>query len=84
MPVIARFYGLIIKMFFVMSEHNPPHIHVLYGDMSAIFNIQTGSLMEGDLPPRASGMVEEWIGLYRTELLEMWKTQQFKALPPLE
>lgn len=25
MPVIARFYGLIIKMFFQQSEHAPPH-----------------------------------------------------------
>ena len=30
MPVIARFYGLIIKMFFQQKEHNPPHFHAVY------------------------------------------------------
>ena len=35
---ISAFYGLIIKMFFAESEHNPPHIHVVYGEMNAILN----------------------------------------------
>ena len=30
MPVISRFYGIIIKMYFFDSEHNPPHIHAIY------------------------------------------------------
>ena len=38
MPIISRFYGLIVKMYFMQSEHNPPHIHAIYeneyiGDM---------------------------------------------------
>lgn len=24
MPVISRFYGMVIKMYFIASEHNPP------------------------------------------------------------
>ena len=32
MPVISRFYGLVIKMYFMQSEHNPPHIHGVYGN----------------------------------------------------
>ena len=32
MPVIARFYGMVIKMYFRQSEHNPPHIHAIYGE----------------------------------------------------
>lgn len=32
MPVIARFYGMIIKMYFRQAEHNPPHFHVVYGE----------------------------------------------------
>ena len=27
MPVLSRFYGIIIRMYFLQSEHNPPHIH---------------------------------------------------------
>lgn len=30
MPEIARFYGIIIKMFFKPKEHEPSHIHANY------------------------------------------------------
>lgn len=30
MPTLARFYGIVIKMYFFQSEHNPPHIHAIY------------------------------------------------------
>ena len=58
MPVIARFYGIIIKMFFQQSEHNPPHFHVAYGEYLGIINIQTLEMMEGDLPSRVLSMVK--------------------------
>ena len=32
MPVLARFYGIVIRMYFLQSEHNPPHIHAIYND----------------------------------------------------
>lgn len=41
MPVIARFYGLIIKMYFQQAEHNPPHFHVIYGEYAGVFDIET-------------------------------------------
>ena len=36
MPIIAKFYGLIIKMYFQQAEHNPPHFHVVYGEYMCI------------------------------------------------
>ena len=27
MPVIARFYGIVVKMFFKPKEHDPAHKH---------------------------------------------------------
>ena len=30
MPVISRFYGIVIKMYLRQKEHNPPHIHAIY------------------------------------------------------
>ena len=85
MPVISRFYGFIIKMYLQQKEHNPPHVHALYnGEYMGAFAITDGALMEGDLPTRAQKMVAEWISVHRDELLEMWQTQNFKTLPPLE
>ena len=39
MPVIARFYGLTIKMYLLGKEHNPPHIHALYGDYNGVIDL---------------------------------------------
>ena len=50
MPEIARFYGIVIKMFFKPREQ-PRHIHALYGEYMGEFNVQTMEMMQGDLPP---------------------------------
>ena len=84
MPVLSRFYGIIIRMYFQQAEHNPPHIHAIYGDDMAAVTIQSGEVLEGHLPPKALSMVQEWISLHKDELLTMWDTQEFKSLSPLE
>ena len=57
MPVISGFYGIIIRMYFQQSEHNPPHIHAIYGENMAVININSGEVLEGELPPKALAMV---------------------------
>ena len=83
MPEIARFYGIIIKMFFMASEHNPPHFHAIYGEYVGEFDIRTLKMLEGDLPPRAVSIVCEWAELHQAELLEMWNSQKITKLPPM-
>ncbi len=82
MPEISRFYGIIIKLFF--ADHPPPHFHVVYGEYNGIFNIDTLNMIEGDLPDRAKKMVVEWASIYQKDLMDIWKTQKFKKLPPLK
>ena len=84
MPVLSRFYGLIIKMYFQQSEHNPPHFHVVYGEYIGVIDITTLDMIEGDLPTKALALVREWAKLHEVELLNIWNTQEFKQLPPLE
>ncbi|WP_294465907.1 DUF4160 domain-containing protein [uncultured Ruminococcus sp.] len=84
MPVISRFYGIIIRMYFLQSEHNPPHIHAIYGEDVAALEIQTGTIIEGYLPPKAKALVQEWMSIHRDELMNIWETQNFKSLEPLE
>lgn len=81
MPEIARFYGIIIKLFF--GDHPPPHFHAVYGEYMGLFNLETLEMIEGDLPSRASKLVVEWATMYQTELREMWDKQEFHKLPPL-
>ena len=81
MPEIARFFGILIKMFF--REHNPPHFHALYGEYMGEFDIENLTMIQGDLPPRAVSLVCEWAELHQKELLEMWNSQKIYKLPPL-
>ena len=84
MPILSRFYGIVIRMYFQQAEHNPPHIHALYGDDMAEIVIRTGEVLEGHLPPTALAMVREWVSINKSDLLHMWETQEFKPLSPLE
>lgn len=83
MPEIGRFYGIIIKMFFKPKEHDPSHIHALYGEHVGIFEIQSLDMVEGDLPKKAQELVREWMIQHQQELLEMWESQNLRKLPPL-
>ena len=82
MPEIARFYGIIIKLFF--GDHPPPHFHAVYGEYVGLFNIDTLEMIEGDLPNRAKKLVIEWATINKDEMKKMWDAQEFYKLPPLE
>ena len=84
LPEISRFYGIIIKMFFKPKEHEPSHIHALYGEHIGIFNLQSLEMIEGDLPSKAKSLVLEWLEKNQSELLKMWDSQKLIKLPPLE
>lgn len=82
MPVIARFYGIIIKMYF--NDHLPPHFHAIYGEYNGLFDINTLEMLEGDLPGRARKLILEWGNIHQKEMLEIWGTQEFRKLESLE
>jgi hypothetical protein len=82
MPIIARFYGILIKMYF--KEHGVPHFHAIYGEFNGVFNVTTLEMIEGDMPARAAKMVKDWAKKYNKDLMEMWKTQKYRQLPGLE
>jgi len=83
MPEITRFYGIVIKMFFKPKEHEPSHIHALYGEYVGIFDLKSLNMTDGDLPQRAQELVLNWLKIHQNELLEMWDSQIFKKLPPI-
>lgn len=85
MPVISRFFGIIIRMFF--NEHAPPHFHAEYGEFRASINILTLDVEDGTLPRRALELVQDWAELHRNELLADWdlcrQHQQPDEIAPL-
>ena len=84
MPEISRFYGIVIKMFFKPKEHEPSHIHALYGEYMGEFNVKTLEMLQGDLPNKAQELVREWMRKYQSDLQKMWEEQKISKLPPLE
>ena len=85
MPEICRFLGISIIMYF--NDHSPPHFHVKYNEFRALLEIGSFRVIEGGLPPRVLGLVVEWAGLHRSELMEDWEsiraTGDFKKIAPL-
>jgi hypothetical protein len=83
MSEIARFYGIVIKMFFKPKEHDPSHLHAIYGECVGVFDLQSLEMTDGDLPLTAQRLVKEWMSLHQNELNEMWHTQKIVKLQPL-
>ena len=81
MPEICRFLGIVISMYF--NEHNPPHFHVRYNEHRAVMDIRTLNVLDGMLPARVRGLVEEWAELHQVELLGMWGSKDFHSIEPL-
>ena len=71
-------------MYLTRKEHNPPHIHAYYGEYDAAFYISTGEIMNGIFPNAGASLVKEFILKYQKELLEMWETEIYQKLPPLD
>jgi hypothetical protein len=81
MATISMFYGILIRMYLGKKEHNPPHVHAIYQNKKAIFDIKTGERTEGNLPNDKVKLVCAWIILHKDELLADWELAQNGELP---
>ena len=81
MPTISIFYGIIIRMYYSPSEHNPPHFHAYYQDYKATIDINTCELKEGKLPSKQLKLVLAWAEIYKEDLLADWELASQGELP---
>jgi hypothetical protein len=85
MPEIARFYGIIIRIYY--ADHLPPHFHVSYADFQAKIDINTLAVLGGTLPPRALGLVIEWASQHQDDLRDAFRmaanNEAPRKIPPL-
>lgn len=82
MPELARFFGIIIRMYAELgTPHHEPHFHAYYQDDVAIYSIDPIELISGSLPKRQQRLVEAWAELHQAELLANWKRLQAGQLP---
>lgn len=64
-----------------LNDHNPPHFHARYGEYQILVGIDTLSVMRGNFPSRALGMVIEWASLHQKELMDAWNRLRDSRLP---
>ena len=85
MPIISKFFGIIITMYW--DDHNPAHFHAKYGEYEAVVEIKSG-IVSGKFPPRVLGLIQEWRILNEQALMEDWelcrKQEMPKQIKPLE
>ncbi len=85
MPVISRFFGIVIFMFW--REHAPPHFHAKYQDQEITVEIETGRVA-GTMVPKAVTLIQEWRESHKDELLGDWRLAEqkksLKRIAPLE
>ena len=86
MPEIARFYGIIIKLFF--GDHPPPHFHAEHQGDKAVFDFR-GNILRGDISSRtAVRLIREWVDQHQEELAYNWTEMEagrgFKPIEPLK
>lgn len=76
---VSRFYGIVVRIDF--REHRPPHFHARYAEAEAAIGIRDLTLLEGELPRRARGLLLEWAAQHREELLKAWERAQRGEAP---
>jgi hypothetical protein len=82
MPVISMFYGIIIRMYFLDTQHhNLPHLHARYSEFEASIGIDDGEVLAGEMPRKQLRLVQAWIELHRDELIADWVLARSGELP---
>ena len=86
MPVISKFYGIVIRMLFLRTF--VAHFHAIYENTELVVALNPLRILQGDAPARVRNMVLEWANQHQQELLEAWNrlsaAGQPKPIAPLQ
>ena len=80
MPVLSKFYGIVIRMVFIRPF--AAHFHAIYGQWELIVGIAPLRIIQGEAPGRVRDMVLEWAAEHQRELIDDWNRCSV-AIPPL-
>ena len=85
MPIISKFYGIVIRMVFIQPFG--ARFHAFYDDSELVVGIDPPRIIQGEAPRRVRVMVLEWAVLHQQELVEAWgqlrTAQKPVAIAPL-
>jgi hypothetical protein len=86
MPIIAAFFGIVIRMFY--REHEPAHFHAEYQGQQAMFDFD-GKMIAGDMKSKtARRLIKQWASAHGAELEGNWEKMKqgrtLEKIAPLE
>jgi hypothetical protein len=74
LPILSMFYGIVIRMYYRDNQqHHRPHFHAEYAENRAVFSIENGEILAGNLPSSKTRLVQAWIEIHREELMADWQ-----------
>ena len=79
MPVISKFYGIVIRMLIVRSF--AARFHAIYDNCELVVGLWPLQIIHGEAPRRVKDMVLEWAGQHQQELLSAWNKLQWGESP---
>ena len=79
MPVLSKFYGIVIRMLFVREF--TAHFYAFYGTSELMIGLAPVRIIQGEAPDRAREMVIEWATRHQAELLTAWDRLGQARLP---
>ena len=86
MPIISKFYGIIIRMMCVRELG--ARFHAIYGNSELVVGLWPVQIIHGDAPRRVKEMVLEWAAEHQQELMSAWNKIQWgeapQAIEPLQ
>ena len=86
MPIVSRFFGIVIALYW--NDHTPPHFHAKYAGQEAAIDIKAGRVIQGALSKHAAKLVEDWRKIHVAELMQDWnlakQRKPLRVIAPLE
>jgi hypothetical protein len=70
MPVLAKFYGIVIRMLFVREF--TAHFYAYYDKWELMIGVAPVRIIQGEAPARVRQLVLEWATQRQYELLRAW------------
>ncbi len=67
MPVLAKFYGIVIRLMCLQGFGT--RLHAFYEGAELVMDVRTLRVIQGDVPQRIRRLVEEWSRHHYDELL---------------
>ena len=80
MPIIAVFFGIVVRMFY--QEHEPAHFHAEFQGQQGKFDFDGRQMMGNIQSGTALRLIAEWTVRHRAELERNW--ENMKAGRPLD